>query len=98
MSKRAPAVLAVAVAFASAPASASADPPRTCGRIGTQIVRVHQIPCRTGLRWTRAYLSHRVVPRGYTCTRYTGPMTGIPWVCRNNRVTYREFWVVRPTA
>jgi hypothetical protein len=96
--KRVVAVVAVSVSV-SWVGSAGADPPRTCGRIAGQIVRVHQIPCRTGMRWTRDYLSHRAVPRGYTCARYRGPATnGIPWVCRNNRVTYREFWVVRPAG
>ena len=102
MKTRPLAILAVAVACASASASpAFADPPRTCGRIhahGTLIVRVHQITCRTGLRWARAYTSHHAVPRGYTCSRYTGPTTGIPWVCRSNRVSYREFWVIKPAA
>ena len=51
------------------------------------------------MRWARDYLSHGAVPRGYTCARSRGPATnGIPWVCRNNRVTYREFWVVRPAG
>jgi len=85
----------------AAPA-ALADPPRTCGRIkqasGPLIVRVHQLTCRTGMRWVRAYVAHRAVPRGYTCAPYTGRIPGIPWLCRDNRVSYRQFWVVEPAA
>lgn len=94
-------IVVVAVSASLSVSTALADPPRTCGRIqvhGALIVRVHQLKCRTGIRWARAYAAHRAVPRGYTCTPYRGPMSGIPWVCRNNRVSYREFWVIQPVA
>ena len=71
-------------------------PPRDCGRMTLKgkpyQVKVDQITCADGKRFTRDYVEHKVTPRGYKCRNYPTKKGRVKFYCANGR---RVFFGIR---
>jgi hypothetical protein len=76
--------LCLAAAAACCAVPASADPPRTCGRLSyggsAYVIRAHRVTCGFALKSAKRYLAHKASPHGFRCRSYAG---AIPVYCQN---------------
>ena len=84
---------ALAGGAATAPAVV---PPKDCGRMTVEgkryQVKVDQISCRSGKRYTKTYLTSSRKPSGYTCRRYTARKGRVTFTCNDGR---KQFFAIR---
>jgi hypothetical protein len=88
------AALCAAAALAGA-APAGADPSRVCGKSGGYVVHEHQLTCSFALKWTRQFLAHKTIPKGFTCSVLTGPNSNIPFFCKDREKKFKTYWVTQ---
>ena len=90
MKALAPVLAVAALALLAVPASA--DPPRTCGRLSyagaAYVLRAHRVTCGFALRSAKTYLAHKTSPKGYRCRAYPG---GVPVYCQMPKRKSRYF-------
>jgi hypothetical protein len=95
------ALAAVLVGGSVTPAGAS--PAKRCAKVTVKGKRytpwAHNVSCAFARRWSVRYISARRSAPGYRCQRFNGPLTNIPWFCRERNPPttreFREYWVTR---
>ena len=88
------ALLACALVAVAAMPAPAAFAPRSCGTTTVKGKRYEikaDISCTRAKRWSRAYLSRRTRPRGWTCRNYTFQ---IKFRCTNRGQT-RSFFAIK---
>jgi hypothetical protein len=92
----APLAVTAACALALPTAAPAVVPPKNCGIITVNAkryqIKADQISCRTAKRYSRRYLSTRVRPRGYRCTRKPDRRNKLRFLCYSGR---KQFFAIR---